>query len=77
MTLAERLAEGQPPLRIPELAAILGCSVSYLHKLIRAEAIKAGRIGNRYTIPVSEAERLAANAGALPISHTTHTTHTP
>lgn len=60
-----RLEDGRPPLRATELAEMLGCARSWVNKLIKADAIRAGRIGRNYRIPVSEARRLAREAGLL------------
>lgn len=64
-SVSERFAEGQPPLRTSELAGILGCSPSYVYKLIKAQAIEVGRVGSDYRIPVHEAKRLAREAGVV------------
>jgi excisionase family DNA binding protein len=63
--IAERLREGSPPLRVSELANLLGCSRSFIHKLIDAGALRTGRLGAHYTIPIQEATRVAREAGAL------------
>jgi len=58
--LAARLAEGQPPLRKGELATLLGCSVSYVRKLVDAGTIATVHCTAIETrIPVSEAARIA------------------
>ncbi len=62
---SERFAEGRPPLRVSELAGLLGCSRSYLHKLIKADVLHPGRVGSDYRIPVHEARRLAREIGLL------------
>lgn len=64
-SVRERFAEGQPPLRVPELARLVGCSSSYVYKLIKAQVIEAGRVGTDYRIPVSEAVKVARAAGLL------------
>lgn len=63
--LMARLQEERGALRVSEVAEVLQCSRSYLYKLIRAEAITAGRVGSDYRIPVREARRLAREAGLL------------
>jgi excisionase family DNA binding protein len=63
--IAERLREGSPPLRVSELADLLGCSRSFIHKLIDAGALRTGRLGAHYTIPLCEALRVARDAGAI------------
>jgi excisionase family DNA binding protein len=63
---SERFAEGQPPARVSELAGILGCSTSYIYKLIHSGAVDYGRVGADYRIPVQEARRLAREAGIIP-----------
>lgn len=64
--LLDRLRRGVgPPVRVTELAEAIGCSRSYVHKLIEAGSIEAGRIGRDFRIPLIEAIRLAREAGAL------------
>lgn len=60
-----RLSSGSPPLRVSELAEILGCSRSFVHKLIKSKALDTGRLGRDYTIPVQEAERIMREVGVL------------
>lgn len=65
--ILERLRRGEgPPLRVSELAEAAGCSRGYIHKLIKAGAIEHGRVGSDYTIPVTEARKVAEATGALP-----------
>lgn len=62
--LFDRLATGRP-LKVSELVEY-GCgSRSWLHKLIGAGVLRAGRIGAHYTISVQEAERIARETGVL------------
>ncbi len=63
--IAQRLQEGAPPLRVPELAEMLNCSPRYVRKLIEARVLPAGRVGGDYRIHVTEAARLAREAGIL------------
>lgn len=63
--IAERLRGGEPPLRVTELAGLLGVSRGYIHKLIKAETIEAGRCGSDFTIPIEEARKVARQVGAL------------
>ncbi len=65
--LAERLREGEPPLRVGELARLIGFSGEYVRKLIRAGTLESvsitGTIERR--IPVREAQRLARDLRLL------------
>ncbi len=63
--LIARLQEERGAFRVSEVAEVLQCSRSYVYKLIRAEALDAGRVGSDYRIPVREARRLAREAGVL------------
>jgi excisionase family DNA binding protein len=63
--LMARLQEEHGALRVSELAEVLQCSRSYVYKCIKAEALKAGRVGSDYRIPIQEARRLAVLAGLL------------
>jgi hypothetical protein len=57
--LSERLAEGMPPMRVGELARILGYSSSFLYKLIRKGILKGcTRRGWEWRIPLRVARRL-------------------
>lgn len=62
--IAERLNEGRP-LRVPELAGLIGVSRSYLYKLISNDKLRVSRVGSDYSIPIQEARRLAREVGAL------------
>lgn len=64
--LLERLQKGRGPgFGVSELAEAIGCSRSYIHKLIEAGAIRTGRVGSDYRIPLQEARRLAREAGVI------------
>lgn len=64
--LLERLRKRSgPPLRVAELAEAIGSSRSYIHKLIAAGSLEAGRVGRDFRIPLVEAARVAREAGAL------------
>ncbi len=54
------------PFRVPEVAQALRCSPEYLYKCIHAGALTAGKVGDHYRIPVTEARRLASEAGLRP-----------
>lgn len=62
--LRARLATGRP-LRVPELAQEVGCSREYIRRLIHEKALRTGKVGRVFTIPVREAEKLARAVGAL------------
>lgn len=64
-SVRQRFAEGQPPLKVSELADMLGCSRGYLHKLIEAGTLKVGRVGRVYRIPIPEAVKAAKAVGAI------------
>lgn len=59
--IAARLAAGQPPLRISELARLIGFSREYVRKAIDAGAIEAVQLRGctERRVPVQEAVRLA------------------
>ena len=38
---------------------------TFIHKLIEAGALRTGRVGAHYTIPLQEALRIAQDAGAV------------
>ena len=63
--LMARLQEEHGAFHVSEVAEVLQCSRSYVYKLIRADALEAGRVGSDYRIPVQEARRLAREAGIL------------
>jgi excisionase family DNA binding protein len=63
--IRQRLAAGQPPLGVSELADLVGCSRSYIHKLIDAGALDVGRVGRSFRVPLQEAVRIARDVGAL------------
>lgn len=64
--LLERLRKGRGPgLCVSDVVIVIGCSRSYVHKLIKAGALHPGRVGREYRIPVREAAELARDAGAL------------
>ena len=56
-----RLEDGQPPMRVGEVAAIIGYSVRYVQKLVDAEVVMAVRMpeGTERRVPVHEVRRLA------------------
>jgi excisionase family DNA binding protein len=56
----ERLAAGQPPLRVSEVAAAIGFSPRYVRKLLENQAIQAvtSPSGRERRIPVEEVRRL-------------------
>jgi excisionase family DNA binding protein len=62
-----RLSPGAPPLTVTELALLLGCSRSYVYKLIDAELLHPGRIGWSYRIPIDQARRVAIDCRLLPM----------
>ena len=57
--LLERLALGNPPLHIVEVARMTGYSRQYIAKLVEHGAILSVGLGEQRRIPVQEAERLA------------------
>lgn len=63
--VGERFKDGQPPLRVSELADALGCSRGYIHKLIEAGTVKVWKVGRVFRVPVQEAQKLAREAGVL------------
>jgi excisionase family DNA binding protein len=64
--ILDRLRKGEgPPLRVSELADVIGASRSYVHKLIDAGTLHPGRVGREYRIHVEEAAQVARDAGAL------------
>lgn len=60
-----RLAEGQPPLRVHELAGIIGYSRRYIQKLLDSDTLRHVGLGEERRIPVQEATRLARDLGIL------------
>jgi excisionase family DNA binding protein len=66
MPLGERLADGMPPITVEELAAEIGCSVSFIYERIRSGGIRVERRREReYRIGVAAARKLAIETGAL------------
>jgi len=63
--LVARLQEEAGTFTVEEVCELIRCSRSYVYKCIKAEAIKAGRVGSDYRIPLQEARRLAREAGVL------------
>ena len=63
--ILERLREGAPPLRVSELAELVGVSRGYIHKLIDSGGLDVGRVGRDFRIPIREAARLAREIGAV------------
>ncbi len=61
-----RLSRGAPPLTVLELMMLLGCSRSYIYKLIDAGLLRPGRVGRGYRIPVAQARRVAIDCRLLP-----------
>lgn len=61
----ERLADGQPPLRLGELAGLTGYSRRYLQKLMDAGLIDHVGLGEERRIPVQEALRMARDLRIL------------
>ena len=57
--LAERLAEGMPPLRVGKLAELIGFSAEYLRKRIRCGELQTIDMGTEKRIPIHEAQRIA------------------
>jgi excisionase family DNA binding protein len=60
-----RLQEERGTLTTAEVVEVVGCSRSYLYKLIAAGSVTVGRVGCDYRIPVQEARRLAREAGVI------------
>jgi len=58
------------PFRVAEIAAALRCSRRYVHKIIKAGTIKAGRVGRDFRISAREARRLARMV--CPDAHDAH-----
>jgi hypothetical protein len=65
--IAQRLQEGGPPLRVSELAAIIGYSARGVQKLMEAGAVRFVQVHKdaERRIPVTEAVRLARDLGLL------------
>jgi excisionase family DNA binding protein len=63
--LAERLREGEPPLRVGELARLIGFSGEYVRKLIRSGNLPAILMGHERRIRVQEAQKLARDLRLL------------
>lgn len=60
--VADRLAVGRPPLRVSELASIVGYSDRWLRKLMDAGIltyVQPGGAGTERRVPAFEAARLA------------------
>ncbi len=60
-----RLAEGQPSLRVGQVAAIIGYSDRYVRKLFDSGVLKGVRLaeGTERRVPVDEVRRLARQLG--------------
>jgi len=67
MTVAERLADGMPPLRAGELARIIGWSYPVIRKLMDAGIIAWVVLveGGERRVPVRVARELAERVGVL------------
>jgi excisionase family DNA binding protein len=65
----DRLESGRPPLRVSELARLVGYSDRWIQKCLDAGAlgyVQPGGAGRERRVPVSEATRLARDLRVLP-----------
>ena len=69
MSITERLRDGQPPLRISELAPLLGYSTGKLRQLVKSGDIAVVKLRDKDQeegrIAVAEARRLMVRLGIL------------
>lgn len=62
--LLDRLRKGTGQgFLVSEIALVVGCSRSFVYKLIRSKALTARKLGGDYRIPPDEARRVAEDLG--------------